>query len=274
MKTLLSRLVDLGISKYEADIYCLLLKREYATASEIAKLTQISRPRVYSLLANLVEHNFCSEHLGGVKKYSVVPPEVALSQLSKSFAQKSEEAMELSQELETIYNKRESNNNPLDFIQVLRTIPSIVKRVEEMEAASKKLVCSFSKPPYAMDTSKLDELNMTQAESLKRGVKYRTIYEIENNRINDFIEMVAHFRDKGEEVRIAKKLPLKLILFDHQKVVYTLENRVPTSTLTAMVIEHGDLTKTLMYTFQNFWENSQTFEEFVNEQRNDKKEER
>jgi len=29
-----------------------------------------------------------------------------------------------------------------------------------------------------------------------------------------------------------------------------------------------------MYTFQHFWENSQTFEQFVNEQRNDKKEER
>ncbi|MDN5354224.1 MAG: Sugar-specific transcriptional regulator TrmB [Candidatus Cloacimonadota bacterium] len=61
MDDLISRLMDLGLSEYEANIYCLLLKREYATASEIAKLTQISRPRVYSLLANLVAKNFCPD---------------------------------------------------------------------------------------------------------------------------------------------------------------------------------------------------------------------
>jgi sugar-specific transcriptional regulator TrmB len=255
--------MDLGLSEYEANIYCLLLKREYATASEIAKLTQISRPRVYSLLANLVAKNFCAEHLGGVKKYSVVPPEVALSQLSETFSKKSKEAIQLSRELEKMYKQRKSSNNPLDFIQVLRTVPSIVKKVEEMEASSQKHVCSFCKPPYAMDTSKLDELNVTQLESLQRGVRYRSIYEVEENRRDDFIKMVAHFRKKGEEVRITNYLPLKLILFDEDKVVYTLENKVPTSTLTAMVIEHSDLAKTLKYTFEQFWNHSQTFEEFI-----------
>ncbi|MDY6914797.1 MAG: helix-turn-helix domain-containing protein [Candidatus Cloacimonadota bacterium] len=262
MEKFLTRLVDLGLSKLEARIYCLLLKREYAPASEIAKLTQISRPRVYSLLSNLVARNFCIEHLGGVKKYSVVSPEVALSKLGEEFFKKSQEAIELSQELKELYNKREQQDNPLDFIQVLRTVPSIVKKVEEMEEDASKIVYSFCKPPYAMDISKLNQLNITQTQSMARGVKYRSIYEEENNRREDFIKMVEHFKQKGEEVRISSYLPLKLIIFDDNRVVYTLENNIPSATLTAMVIEHRDLAKTLMYTFDHFWKNSKTLEEY------------
>ena len=69
---------------------------------------------------------------------------------------------------------------------------------------------------------------------------------------------------QGEEVRIADKLPLKLVITDESTVLFTLlQGGLAKHDLTAMVVEHPDLTQMLIDSFEVHWEKSVTLVEFV-----------
>ncbi len=71
------------------------------------------------------------------------------------------------------------------------------------------------------------------------------------------------FASAGEEVRIAYKLPMKMMIFDEKIVIIALQNEITSKpSLTTMLIEHSDLAKTLKETFNMYWQKSMTLEEF------------
>jgi DNA-binding MarR family transcriptional regulator len=74
-------LKDLGFSEKECEIYILLLQHGKMGPAEISKLTQISRPTVYSVAKELVKKGVILEDLGGPSRTFIPKPPEDLSLL-------------------------------------------------------------------------------------------------------------------------------------------------------------------------------------------------
>ncbi len=269
-------LIKIGLTKSEAIIYIKLLKKKNLTASEMSRISEISRSKTYEILHQLVRKGLCIEILGGVKKYSPANPENAFNGMIQRYELNYQKELEykkilisnLSETLLPLYHSEKENIDPLDYIQIIREKNSIIKKFESLEKIATREVLSLVKGPLVMDVTK--PYNIVQYDSLRRGVNFKTIYEIENLGNQYFLESIEAFASAGEEIRIANKLPIpfKMYIYDEKKVMFTLEDRITSKpSLTALIIEHADLARGLKQVFNLYWQNSMTFEEFKNKKK-------
>lgn len=261
MKRFIEKLINVGLTENEAKVYCCLLRKHQFTATEISHCSGVNRSKIYSVLASLAQKGLCTEKLGKVRKFEAIEPNIAFQQLIEDQRNKLEMITELPELLSPIYTSNKKNSSPLDFIQVFSTPASIIKKNHTLELESKKFVLSFCKPPYAMTKSL--EIHEEQWESMQKGVIYKSIFEVEPDNMDFFCRQMKSFEDKGEEIRVAYHLPIKLHVFDDQIVMFSMINTInPEENLTYLVIEHPDLAETLIDTFYLHWEKAMTVSEF------------
>lgn len=64
---LIAQLKEIGLPDAAAKIYIILLHEGNTAASDIARIAEISRPKVYEHMRRLVDTGLCTEILGQVK---------------------------------------------------------------------------------------------------------------------------------------------------------------------------------------------------------------
>jgi hypothetical protein len=70
--------------------------------------------------------------------------------------------------------------------------------------------------------------------------------------------------EMGEQVKIAKSLPMKMMVFDKKMVMFPLTtNIINSSSLTTIFIEHPQLALSCKTLFEFMWEKSKSYEEFL-----------
>ena len=266
----IENLVKIGLTKTESKVYLNLLKKKSFTSSEISRLSGISRSNTYEILNSLVSKGLCIEILGRVKKYSAANPKTAFNGFLQKFKQNCQQEIEyksvllssVSESLFPLYISEKDYESPMDYIQVVSEKQRIAEKVKSLERISKDEVLAFTKAPYAMS------LNFSGNEeefiNLKRGIKCKSIYEVDEARKLDFLKMIELFANAGEEVRITYELPLKFLIFDERIVMVTLEDMLTSKTrLTTLVVEHSALARFFKSTFDHYWQNAMTLEEFM-----------
>jgi HTH-type transcriptional regulator, sugar sensing transcriptional regulator len=263
METLIGDLTRIGLSDIEAKVYLTLLKKRNLTVKEISTTAKINRTQTYDILANLVKKGMCIEIFGNVKKYEAIQPEKVMNNIQSNLEKQKNIAKKLSSTLGDVFKNNEDNLNPLDFIKVLRTNKVIKDHVFNLISNAEKTICVFNKPPFAMTPDR----NEPEKRSIKKGITHRSIYEVEAD-TNSFISKIKHFQGTGEIIRINKKLPLKLIIFDKRTVMMTLHNNSDQGSLfTAMSIEQEDFANSMADIFEVFWNNSITINEYLKKEK-------
>ncbi|MFO7897083.1 MAG: helix-turn-helix domain-containing protein [Candidatus Cloacimonadales bacterium] len=256
-----NELINIGLKENEAKVYCCLLRKELFTATEIARCSGVNRSRIYSVLDGLIKQGLCIEKLGKVRKFQAVNPEIAFDEKIESEKKRLDRLKNLSNLLAPIFNTQQENSSPLDFIEVYGTAPSIIKKHHALELQAKEFVLSFCKAPYAMSNDL--EVHAEQAESMKKNVAHKSIFEVEKSDLMFFARRMKNFQAAGEEIKVAYHLPIKLHVFDQQTVMFSLTNQLnPEKNLTYIVIEHVDLAETLIATFYKYWSTALTLEDF------------
>jgi len=255
-------LTDAGLTENEAKAYLCLLKKKQFTATEISRCTGVNRSKIYSVLKSLNIKGLCIELLGKVRKFEAVDPRIAFVKLIDTQEKKFRNLNELPDLLSPIFKKQLPNSSPLDFIQVFSTPASIIKKHHTLELESEHCVVSFCKPPYAM--SRELDIHEEQEESMKKGVVYKSIFEVEKDDITFFARRMKNFELQGEEIKIAYHLPIKLHVFDDHTVMFSMINQInPEENLTYLVIEHSDLAETLLTTFYTYWNKAMLVDDFI-----------
>ncbi|MCD4817760.1 MAG: helix-turn-helix domain-containing protein [Candidatus Cloacimonetes bacterium] len=261
MEKEIAELMAIGLSENEAKTYVHLLKKQVFTASEISRLAEVNRSKVYQVLESLINKGLCIEKPGKVRKFEAVNPETAFIRLKEKQEDIVQQISNLPSLLSPIYKLQKNNSTPLDFIEVYGTPSSIINKYNKLELLSEKFVYSFSKRPYAMDDS--DQVNEEQLISMSKGVIYKSIFEIEKDNLAWFIKKMKSFISIGEEIRVAYHLPIKLHIYDEKTVMFSMINKTKKEGLTYLVIEHEDLTETLINTFNFFWERALSIEDLI-----------
>jgi len=256
-----SQLTRLGLTSYEAKAYLALIRRDSSTAAQVARLADVPRQRIYDVLASLVEKGLAVTRPGQVVKYGATAPELALERLVSDQRQQLEElerqTATVIEELSPAFHAGQKEDNPLEYIEVLRDRRAINERFDELQSGIKKEILVFTKPPYATPPQEnVPGLEVTRAHEA------RSVYELSVFDDPDVSEGVRRFVEAGEQARFVPELPLKLVIIDESIVMFGMEDPVAgSSELTIMVVEHPSLASVLKIAFNAVWEQGVTFDE-------------
>lgn len=254
--------MEIGLTEREAKVYMTLLSGKMFTVLELQEAVNIPRTKIYEVLNKLVSRNICIEKkLGRNKLYEAVEPKVALERVVDSYKkelQRKEQLIEKVSEVFTpIFQNSKSIINPLEFIDVMKEKGQIHKRYTACVRSTKREMLTFNKGPYACDNSdRLDEQEEEEFKLLKRGGACKDIYELsELKEVGWLLSSVKKSLKLGQQARVVKKLPIKMLVFDHEKVMFALEQPVPESNeLTMIYIEHKQLAEACSILFYHLWD--------------------
>lgn len=244
------RLVALGLTQYEARCYLGLISREQVTPGELARLTGVPRQRVYDVLAGLVERGL-ARSVPDSASYRPQPPDVVVQRLldvrSKELSRAAREGDELAARLMPRFQQGQSENGPLDYIEVLRDGKRAADRVEALVAAAEQEVIAMVRPPFVAPPP-------AQEAAVNPAIRQRGLYEKALFDTPELAELVRAYAALGEEVRITDHLPLKLTIVDGQTVAFNLPDPVAApESVTVLVVHHRMLAQALCMTFDAVW---------------------
>ena len=131
---------------------------------------------------------------------------------------------------------------------------------------AKEEILIFDKPPYTGPDDQLEDQTNQQSELIRKGTIIKCIYQLavhEEERRWQFQEIDLAIKH-GEQARVIKELPTKMAVFDERIVVTFLEDpTLEKTSLTAIVIEHRSLAKTLKTAFETYWERAEDYHAFI-----------
>ncbi len=281
---ILKRFKEVGLKSSEAKTYLSLLEKDTLTVSEVSRIAGIPRANAYQALEELMSKGLCISKPGDTKKYSASDPALLVEKFHMQANEAAERELQnltekeklildgsnvakenitdLMKELRPQYENSREKTNPLDYIEIIKDPYQIHKRFMQLVEEAKNEILGFSKPPYSGPTERLEEQSRRQVEPLRRGVRIRAIYEIPEDKeeIEWAFKAIDTGAKHGEEARVIKELPMKMAVFDEKVVLLTLEDPVSRQTsLTAQIVEHRALAKTLKITFEALWEQAEDY---------------
>jgi sugar-specific transcriptional regulator TrmB len=124
----------LGLTGYEAKMLVGLQKLETATASEIARATDVPRSQVYGTADSLEARGLVEVQNASPTRYRAVPVEEAMDRLTGRFERERDRAMEY---LESVRGSlSEGSDDQRSDIWVARGEENITRRIESLVAAA------------------------------------------------------------------------------------------------------------------------------------------
>jgi HTH-type transcriptional regulator, sugar sensing transcriptional regulator len=272
MKELVARLQELGLSGREAEIYIALLQKKEITAPEVAKITSVSRTKAYEVLQNLVKKQLCNEAFrNGRKVFSGIEPKIAIQNILSIYREELEKKTKLASGFEDklmdLFNLREDITDSMDYIEVLNDAGQIRERWLNIQENTKYELLVFVKPPY---TKALDDNVEYEGTVIEKKVSIRGIYEYndidtleEKERV---VSIIEGYQRLGEEARIIKELPMKLVISDENITMFALKDRISLKpSITTMIVNHPSFAIALKNVFESYWQSSLTIEEYKND---------
>jgi sugar-specific transcriptional regulator TrmB len=278
-KLILKDLDKFGLNSYEAKSYLSLLERTSLTAAEVARIAGIPRAKVYETLESLTARGYCQTIPGKVQRYSAMNPsalkekfieeeqERLESQLRKLREEIKQKENELAQSIKTadglvdrlcpLYEKGRTETDPLDYIEIIKDSLPLQKRILQLIDGAEKEVLVFSMPPTLISRQQIIEQIEHEKVSLEKGVVSKCIYQYPETEDQKrwLYEYITLAREAGEQARIIKKIPIKMMIIDERIVVFTLEDPIqhkPSGT--TQIIEHRSLAGSLKILFETIWE--------------------
>src|SRR5438132_6458193 len=249
-----------GLSTAEAQVY-LSLSRAGAPmrASAIVAATGVPRGSIYPTLGSLVEKGIVENGKGYGSQFAALPPEEALSRLIAAEKEKLSEAeslkADLIKEIESTGNERQ-NVSEANLVEVIRDPRVCSTRLQKLQQEVESEVDALVKAPLIL-TSMIRRANPGEAESLRRGVKHRAIYESAVLEHEGVAPHLASWIKAGEEAREYEgDLPFKLALFDSKIAWVPLETNAPRHPVVSVLIRHPALGKALRLLFDYLWKES------------------
>jgi sugar-specific transcriptional regulator TrmB len=261
--------IEIGLTEREAKVYMTLLSGKLFTVLELQEAVNIPRTKIYEVLNKLVSRNICIEKkLGRNKLYEAVEPKLAMERILDSYKKdlnrKEELIQQVSKVFTPIFQSSKSIINPLEFIDVMKEKGQIHKRYTACVKSTKREMLTFNKGPYACDTSdRLVEQEDEEFKLLKRGGLCKDIYELkELKEVDWLLNSVKKSLKLGQQARVVDRIPIKMLVFDQEKVMFALEQPVPVSNeLTMIYIEHKQLAEACSMLFYHLWDKGQDISE-------------
>ena len=240
-------LESLGLEPGVELVYRALLGRPSTTSSPLAESLQLPVADVETALSTLVESGLALR--SGDEEYVAAPPAVALGALiteRRDGLRLAEQALAtLAEEHRAAIAGRSINQ----LIEVVTGVDAIRHRYQQVQqAASTELRMFVTAPFVAVPPGQ----NTAEPAAADRGVRIRALLEQAVLAEPSATDEVVDSLQRGLELRVVERLPLKLVLADADLALVPLEV-APTGEPGAVLLQRSGLVAALDALFENLW---------------------
>jgi predicted transcriptional regulator len=259
---LIDALIGLGLTQYAARAYVALVARDRYTAAELARASGVPRQRIYDVLNALSERGLVTVRPGPVVRYAAVDPEAAVGRMMEAhrsaYEQRERASAELVDQLAPLWMRGRSEDDPLDYVEVIRERELLGERFAELQSTARHQLLTLAKMPYLVVEN---PAGMEAARRLARaGGDVRCVYE---HAMLDDLAMVAYTRgfvDAGEQARVVPEVPMRLCIADGARVLMSMRDpRADGASSTSLLIEHPALARLLIQAYESIWSGGEDF---------------
>lgn len=246
-----SSLEAVGINPSEERLYEVLLEHPGAPVSAIATATGLSRSTVSAVLRSLEHKGIVTHTPDRQPRYFPTPPDVALEMLiaeRQEALQRVRLAVSRFQEKARRGRDGRHADERATLIQIVRGREAQAAVFNHIQRAAREEVIGFDRPPYVIATS---AVNKSEFETMRRGVRYRGVYGGGALELPDAAERIRACMEAGEEARVFRDVPLKLIAADRRVAMVPLDlARLEDA---ALLVRSSSLLDALYELFEAIW---------------------
>jgi DNA-binding CsgD family transcriptional regulator len=241
----------------EERAYRLLIGLASASAEELADVADESVTESAEVLRRLEAKGLVVRHgvQSGLPMYRPLPADVALGTTLLRRQESLEAARQMVSALAEEYRAGARRREAHHVVEVVVGAVALRERLRDLQNAAREEIVWFCRAnPLAMQGSD----NTEEEDALKRGVRYRAIYERELLEGAGELDSVLEGVSWGEEARISARLPVRLAIVDRTTAVCPLihDQQRGVGEPTAAVIGPGQLLDALVDLFEMHWQQS------------------
>ena len=269
-KKIIKAIERLGLTENEAKCYLALFKKDILTASDTSKISGVPRQNTYKALEQLQTKGLVVLIPGQVKRYAVTDPsslkdnyyrklknsvDKELEELERK-KQEVQETGDLIEKLTYLYNNLQTTGDPTDYIEIYKNTKQIHYKFIELCTKVKREMVGFARFYDWLPKNYADEQYAPQQDALKRGVKFRTLYELpaDEEMAPKSLAFFQNASKLGEENRFIDKIPFLMIVFDEQIAYFAIKDQVlGNPSYTTVVADNIELAKGLKMCFEALW---------------------
>lgn len=237
----------LGLDADEERVYLALVPVPGATASELSVELGLSVEDASRLLKRIESHGLAARS-GTSGRYVAAPPTVALGALLTLARDSLWRAEQGTAALSEQYRAASAARTVGDLVEVVSGPDAVRHRFTQLQqAAESELLAFVTAPTRLVHWSD----NPAERDAARRGVRMRLIVERELLEEPGAMDDAERSLARGEEIRIAESLPIKLVLADRTMALVPLRANAAEG---AVVVHTSMLLDALVALFDACWE--------------------
>ena len=219
---LIKRLMFFGLSSNEAKAYLALLQLKQASASAVAKLSNVPRQEIYRVLPHLEKLGMAEAIIGKPTKFLAISPEEALSELinyqQEILANRISELRQAKSALENELKKLEGKSTGLTRFEPVHYIlisgqRLVNEKIQEMLQKAKNEVLWMA-PKLEIRVAVIYGRDEMLRRCAGRKVKVRIITEVDEKNVADLIKL-----SKFCEIKHAPNVISTITIVDDKELI-------------------------------------------------------
>lgn len=256
----MTTLTGLGLSQNEAKVYTAMLSRTDFSATDAATAAEVPTQMIYRILNRLMEKGFCMEVSSQPKRFTTTDPDIAIGGLVRQQDHLVASARSMLPDLHDLFAAGRGEANGFDSVKILRDLDTAIAMTQELNLTAREEVLFFVKQPYIGNRASIKRQVEALPPKNPHSPKVRALYETWD-RANLPTEMIEKSIEiAGEEARMIEHLPVKATVYDRKKLLIHLKNQdLRQVSWMTLVIEHEDLARILVDTFELNWQRAMDF---------------
>lgn len=138
-KDIIAPLLELGLNKYEANVYLTLIAEGISTAKNISDVTAIPYGKVYEIINSLSAKGFSIVLPTKPMKYQAVSPKESMSRAKNNMHNKFENLeKQIIKELEPLFIESKKFNEPKSIFWIVNGRSNVIKKFDELIKKAEK----------------------------------------------------------------------------------------------------------------------------------------
>ena len=251
-------LAEFGFGRNEARMYLAALGRPPLRVAELAELSDVSRPKAYDAVRQLVHKGLLSEVAGQESgqgaRFQAVEPGLVVQRLRHQSALEQAERVQdttlLVADLFARYYEAPQGDDPFEYVELIRNSDAAWARRDAITAGAEKEVVQARRMTRPGTRPRAGE-----EVGVRDGVTYRALYETGFLDFPQFVARLADREQRGEQIRFVEAVPVGMTAVDRRKCLLSLNPMGLTSGQGSwVVLEQPALADLLTTAFDRLWE--------------------
>ncbi len=245
----------IGLGHQDEAVYDALVRRTQATVSEIVHDCHLPESAARKILQSLVTLGLATRSTGRPTRYVAVSPDSSLEAIVRERERALHDVRSHVRSLMDVYRANTRFAHPGELIEVISGRDEVNHRWVQMQQNTRAQMRGFDRPPYAAPQEHT-ESNPIELNLLRRGVKYRVVYDTSVLELPGWLDDVTAGMQHGEQARIAANLPMKLAISDDRLAIIPLLRAGDSAVSASYLIHPSPLLDALVALFEAIWERS------------------